>query len=1829
MAMTPEALFERILPGWRAAAGPIIGLDFFDRFVREKRPQLIAMIRAEMDEKRRRAQARKPASPPPVGTTAATQPSSADEAPAPRKPTSLELLGQFKAHVLPMALAESAVINAIKAGRYVEIEVPLAIRRVSTKIFMADMEKFTALYKALMDDRDFFMQAEVMALRAAEEEAHLVRSMPETAVPIASIASQPQASTPTPAAALSKADREKIIERAKKLGDEAFHRGIGSAPALNQELSKLYRRWGQNVGTDADHKLNMAIMSAYTDAWTKANLAEPVPGLEDLKPTRFSPADTTDPNVRPLTDLTDTMMSRLAPPPQAEKTRSSTPIADLGIKPLSKELTDIMDTLTEGLANPSGEGESSRRYDRTPGGAYMAAVIERIGDKRYSVAHYFRQNGDSVADPDLEFIKEKGLWYPVAVTQVPVSNRGGYTEAIVWREDGKYNVDRRAYSGLVDLARVLLRNIVEQQEIEIQRGSKRESSPTPLTPPTLVEQVVQEPTSGGPPPDSPLADFEWRPTTRERHEQRLNVLPPAAEKSSGFLLGEPMDHDATGRPRYLAHRRYGNDYFEGSRPVTRTEFEVVMTPYVAPKKAGISADLIKIYRVPADQGLPFFAHLTKTLSNHDFKRVARIARGFKGRYLGRMLGLGAGFEFSSENSARSFAANVNQNHAVLTAIIEPVPPPAPRPAAVATTSGEKKVPPGWTDDPAVLARIRGLAEKGVPPRWASKINYLMKTIGQRGSVPTNLIYGGPLEEVLANTEEAIAKALAKQPKAVQLQAGGGERGAVDEDETRAAGNVVMLAGMDPDKAKDKNDVGFQKSDVATGHAIARRWETHRKLTDLEWQWVKDANQKYRRQLGIKPAKAQKEPKPAKEKKLTEEEIIDQLAKALAKFEYNEQAEFLKAGIPWEVGTDHLGKFYTRTKQGKYKRTWNTEKEAATHLLKLVGKKNGPDLVKTIFPGFRLAVGLDADVQAENPASPELYESARQKLRDIGPTPDRMDYFGDYIDRIEKAGTTYQIGPILRQAAHNALSAMDISASAEIGYHTKIDAISGYDEAGRQAMVDVIAEARLKRRPNDFDVATSGGKIVEEVDEPQEEIAVPLHQQDNKSIVVLERAIRILSERMIVDRIRSGHGYRVVMLKNKESTTVFSGLPPGTPIVELALWHPPTDSANPDWNPMKRALRELGRPPDQYFAARRVVTEWVDEALAKARGEASRPIDHSTAVTRRLLAIAAPLRVFGSMYNRNVDESASWVESAVRGSGGGLDQAIEELQVRLYAAGLHHAINENVIQLPDGRIFPVYKGEALSWDPDGYNTKNEEDEGYPRARAVLEAIRNWRPGYYARLRSDFLKSSSDRMFGHNAKPMLRLVEEIEKEATEALPTPEHIVTLGALAGSRKSKAAELSHSVILDARENPVRALCNRVQPDNIADIYSADDLDAPPSCTVCLGKDPRFKREALPTKACGCKQRKAESLPSKQSWRRTTPLTAEEEAELQAEVDAWMIEQDEREAKFAAFVEKPRELYGAMKEGGHMLVHRDSTEPGSWRATRLDDEGVPFGHMGPAPFADVMKYAQGDADIYALKPISKQGIVETLPRKTSDYIRKLAEKPCGCKHVQEVVIHPPLDGDDHWSIWWEADGAKVLGDDAMWKKAGRVGNGHDWTDLFRRRLLQREGFDAVQPITWDPESSALIVTADSKAPLMKLAKVMREVLASKESLVQEIAGLPRSRGEALPNRTSKSPFSTAGLRQHLLEAAGAARDAFYEGEDEPPANHDHAILLLPKKFTAAVVQAAQPAALHLTIEPWGGGKRAFKLRPEELHSEGQARSRMVEALVASLRANGYKAEIIG
>ena len=59
-------------------------------------------------------------------------------------------------------------------------------------------------------------------------------------------------------------------------------------------------------------------------------------------------------------------------------------------------------------------------------------VIEKIGKHLVSVAHYYKQNGDMMADPDIVFFTGYREWVPIQITQAHL----GFTNAAELSPDG-------------------------------------------------------------------------------------------------------------------------------------------------------------------------------------------------------------------------------------------------------------------------------------------------------------------------------------------------------------------------------------------------------------------------------------------------------------------------------------------------------------------------------------------------------------------------------------------------------------------------------------------------------------------------------------------------------------------------------------------------------------------------------------------------------------------------------------------------------------------------------------------------------------------------------------------------------------------------------------------------------------------------------------------------------------------------------------------------------------------------------------------------------------------------------------------------------------------------------------------------------------------------------------------------------------------------------------------------------------------------------------------------------------------------------------------------
>ena len=91
---------------------------------------------------------------------------------------------------------------------------------------------------------------------------------------------------------------------------------------------------------------------------------------------------------------------------------------------------------------------------------FMPLVIEKVGRNLVTVTHYFYQNGDTLADPDVMFCMYPGGWVPVEMTQCAP---GGYTKVAWLGSDGTIaKFAPKAMRSVAALCRTWATNIRDQ-----------------------------------------------------------------------------------------------------------------------------------------------------------------------------------------------------------------------------------------------------------------------------------------------------------------------------------------------------------------------------------------------------------------------------------------------------------------------------------------------------------------------------------------------------------------------------------------------------------------------------------------------------------------------------------------------------------------------------------------------------------------------------------------------------------------------------------------------------------------------------------------------------------------------------------------------------------------------------------------------------------------------------------------------------------------------------------------------------------------------------------------------------------------------------------------------------------------------------------------------------------------------------------------------------------------------------------------------------------------------------------------------------------------------
>lgn len=86
------------------------------------------------------------------------------------------------------------------------------------------------------------------------------------------------------------------------------------------------------------------------------------------------------------------------------------------MRAINKKAQAVMDRIFSGL---DSENSHTRIDNNAPDSGIMPAVVEWVGDCKlgdiFSVAHYYEQNGDLMADPEMTFLRgEDRRYYPLS-----------------------------------------------------------------------------------------------------------------------------------------------------------------------------------------------------------------------------------------------------------------------------------------------------------------------------------------------------------------------------------------------------------------------------------------------------------------------------------------------------------------------------------------------------------------------------------------------------------------------------------------------------------------------------------------------------------------------------------------------------------------------------------------------------------------------------------------------------------------------------------------------------------------------------------------------------------------------------------------------------------------------------------------------------------------------------------------------------------------------------------------------------------------------------------------------------------------------------------------------------------------------------------------------------------------------------------------------------------------------------------------------------------------------------------------------------------------------
>ena len=139
------------------------------------------------------------------------------------------------------------------------------------------------------------------------------------------------------------------------------------------------------------------------------------------------------------------------------------------MKSLNTKATMIIQKLYDAMSDPKYRQDEDGDYAKVANNPnLMPVIIEKVGNltgygEIISIAHYGKQNGDLMADPEMTFTIVDGKYYPISFKNDYV---GLYQEVFSYNEDGEpETIDIKLQSDLTTFANQWMRSIQEQQRL--------------------------------------------------------------------------------------------------------------------------------------------------------------------------------------------------------------------------------------------------------------------------------------------------------------------------------------------------------------------------------------------------------------------------------------------------------------------------------------------------------------------------------------------------------------------------------------------------------------------------------------------------------------------------------------------------------------------------------------------------------------------------------------------------------------------------------------------------------------------------------------------------------------------------------------------------------------------------------------------------------------------------------------------------------------------------------------------------------------------------------------------------------------------------------------------------------------------------------------------------------------------------------------------------------------------------------------------------------------------------------------------------------------------